>query len=310
MLKAIRDHFDQSNCWEADVPCLAPALVPEAGIHPFKTEWLTPSGQVRTLWLLPSPEFYLKQLLAEGSPDLFYLGKAYRNAETAGRLHHPEFTIVEWYRRGRTEEDLLSELGQILERVGREAELPPCLRFPPEHLDLRQAFALWAGVDWSEALEAPALEDGARRLGPVPLGMEWGVLWSWLFVERVEPHLPRDRPVVLQGWPALLSAQAANEGVVARRWELFAGGVELVNACLEATDPRILEERAREAVQALNQPYPSFPSSDAYRRACSRLGTVAGAAMGFDRLLMLLAGRFSLGEVIFFSGFGTIGGHE
>lgn len=293
LLKLVRDFFTGQGFLEADVPALSHDLIPETNIVPFQTTWVRSWDRPRTYWLLPSPERHLKQLLAEGYPDLFFLGKVYRNNESFGPHHHPEFTLLEWYQRKAQPSDLIITLEKLLYFISAEFPLPKVIRPPFEVLDLVDLFRSWAGVDWTLTPNLKDLAQAASSMGPVVECSSWEDLWDWIFVDRVEPRLPKDRPIILQGWPARHSAQALphdRQPDIAQRWELYAGGLELVNACRENTAPA--------------------EGSESYRLACQRMGLVSGAALGFDRLLLLLLQKKRLGEVIFFPLMGTLGNHE
>lgn len=309
-LRLTRDFFLERGFLEADVPALAPDLIPEANIATFRTRWDHPWRGSRDLWLLPSPERYLKPLLAEGFPDLFYLGKAYRNAESLGPHHQPEFTLLEWYERDRDELDLMGTLQALVEHLGQTFPLPPALTPPFLKWDLEQLFVDWAGVDWVQAPTYDALYAAASASGQVPPCRSWEDLWDWLFIDRVEPRLPKDRPVILTGWPAAHATQAAldpDAPAKTLRWELYAGGLELVNACRETTSPDRVQRLFDHNLGKMSHPP---PASQPYIEACARLGTVSGAALGFDRLLEVLLGASTIGEVIFFPTMGTLGTHE
>ncbi len=293
LLDLVRQFFIEEGYLETDVPALSPDRIPEPNIVPFETTWVRGWDSPRTYWLLPSPERHLKHLLAEGYPNLFFLGKVYRNNESFSPHHHPEFTMLEWYQREAHDTDLLATLERLLERIDTEFPLPPTLRPPFEFIDLPRAFQVWAGFDWTQTPVVESMARAARQSGPVGKCSSWEDLWDWLFVDRIEPRLPKDRPVILQGWPARHSGQAAcdpERPQTARRWELYAGGLELVNACRETAEP------------------PEGPES--YRQACRKLGNISGAALGFDRLLMVLLEKPTIQEVIFFPLMGTLNNHE
>ena len=117
-LRAIRSFFDRRGYLEVDTPVLAPELIPEAHIEVFRTELVDPyadAGAARDVrYLIPSPEIWMKRLLAQGYGNIYYLGKAFRNAESRSRMHRPEFTMLEWYTVGAdylSQADLTGEVG-------------------------------------------------------------------------------------------------------------------------------------------------------------------------------------------------------
>jgi lysyl-tRNA synthetase class 2 len=303
LLKLTRDFFFDKGFIEADVPLLATDLVPEAEIRPFATKWELPWGRTYPLWLLPSPERYLKQLLAQGFPKLYFLGKVYRNAESYSPHHHPEFSMLEWYEPGCEEDQLIVTLEEFFRVVDAVIPLPPALRPPFTVLDLQDCFIRWVGVDYTQYASFEEWRRATAHFKASERATSWEELWDILFIDKVEPQLPKDRPVILSGWPIQHATQAQVHEInhlKTRRWELYAGGLELVNACKEATDPTYLQsifQKNLEKVRERSNP-PNF--SEVYTQFCERLGTVSGAALGFDRFLEILFQKTSIREVIFF----------
>jgi lysyl-tRNA synthetase class 2 len=249
-----------------------------------------PAGR---FWLRTSPEFHMKRLLAEGAPSLYQIGPCFRREER-GRLHRTEFTLVEWYRVGADHLALLDETRDLVRAVvhamtgeGRFAAAAGGVEVDGEWVvwSVSEAFQRWAGWDPVTAWDEERFE---RDL---------------LF--RVEPALPRDRPCVLIGYPseaAGLAALSVADPRLADRWELYLGGVELINACRELTDAAEQRRRfARWADGRRREGRDVYPLDRRYLRALERgLPPCAGAAMGLDRLVMLLSGAESLDQIMLF----------
>jgi lysyl-tRNA synthetase class 2 len=250
-------------------------------------------------WLQTSPEFAMKRLLAAGGGPIYQVARVFRAGEL-GPLHNPEFTMVEWYRPG----DGMSEGMQLTSDVC-EALLGAGAA---ERISYRQAFERSVGIDPLTADDA-ALAAAAKTLGidaPASLGARDRDGWlDLLLVERVQPHLGRERPTLVYDFPA---SQAALARVrrdcppVAERFELYVAGIELANGYHELLDAAELRTRnARVNAQRLADGKEALPEQSRLLRAMDAgLPPMVGVALGFDRLVMLAAGLKSIAEVIAF----------
>lgn len=305
-LSEIRDFFTERDYGEAETPILSPFLIPEAALEVFSTRYLSPYGGDREMYLIPSPELWMKRLLAMGSGSIFQISRSFRNVESVTAMHNPEFTLLEWYTVGasymdsiRVAEGLFSRLLSLSDTVDAGPLSPPFRR-----MSMNEAFLAYAGIDLAACGEAELLRSAALGRGiEVARGSRWDDAFHTVYVAAVEPALPRDRPIVLYDWPAAVptTARRKPETPWAERWELFVRGIEVANCYSEETDPaealRFLEtesERKRgcRVLHAADEEYarsvvPSLP-------ACS------GAALGVDRLLMAFWNEPSIEGVIFF----------
>jgi lysyl-tRNA synthetase class 2 len=304
---ATRAFFSDRGYLETETPILAPALIPESAIEVFRTRFEHPYRPGRDMYLIPSPELWMKRLIAAGMGDIFQITRAFRNAESVGRLHNPEFTILEYYTAGAdhlasidvTEELFRHLLSRGLSSVPDAAALSP----PFRRMTMAEAFREFAGFDLAPC-SASDLAEQARRLGIRPGGEDdWETAFNRIFVDRVEPALPADRPLVLLDYPREVRCLAREiPGTPWReRWELYVSGIETANCYSEETDPgRVAayfrEEEARKARALVPHPADGkFVSlyRDGYP-SCS------GVAVGFDRLIMAFFGIPRIEGVILF----------
>ncbi|WP_317705486.1 EF-P lysine aminoacylase EpmA [Methylomarinovum caldicuralii] len=294
LLACVRRFFAERGVMEVETPLLAPTVSTDPQLDFFA---VPDAG--RTRYLQTSPELLMKRLLAAGSGPIYQICKAFRRGE-AGRWHNPEFTLLEWYRPGFELADLMDEVADLLRIL-----LPPledsC------RLSYTEVFERWVGVSWHAPL--PALAERARRLGlpeAAALCGEDRSLWlDLLFSHRVQPNLPRHRPVFVCDYPAPLAALARlnEDGRTARRFEVFCNGVELGNGYDELTDP---EEQRRRLEADRNarrrQGLPVPPLDEAFVAALrAGLPRCSGVAVGLDRLLMLRLQRRDIDAVVSFS---------
>ncbi len=308
---AVRAWFAGRDFVEVEAACLQVSPGNEAHLSAFSTEAIGASGARTPLHLHTSPEFACKKLLAAGEPRLFSLARVFRNRER-GPLHHPEFTMLEWYRTGETYETLMRDGADLMALAaetagtrrfawrGREAD--PFAE--PERLTLAEAFARHAGIDLLRFVghdgttDRDGLADAVARTGlRVAADDTFADLFSRVLVARVEPHLGMGRPTILCEYPiseAALARPAPHDPRVAERFELYACGVELANAFGELTDPveqrRRFEAEMDEKARIYGERY---PLDGDFLAALALMPEASGIALGFDRLVMLAccAGR-------------------
>lgn len=303
--RAVRAWFEGQGFSEVETAGLQVSPGNEAHLHAFATQALTTAGEARTLYLHTSPEFACKKLLAAGETQIFSLGKVWRNRER-GPLHHPEFTMLEWYRTGAAYEVLMDDCAALL-RLAAEATGTTAFDWrggrcdpfaEPERLTVAQAFERHAGIDLFGDLPAQARAAGMR----VARDDVWADVFSRIIVEKVEPNLGFGRPTILCEYPvseaALARAKAADPRV-AERFELYACGVELANCFGELTDPA--EQRRRfEAEMAEKQRVygETYPIDEELLDALAIMPAASGGALGFDRLAMLATGARHIEDVL------------
>jgi lysyl-tRNA synthetase class 2 len=302
LLARVREFFTNRGFLEVETPILSHDVVVDRHLDPFSTV-LTPDPRHprrgERLFLQTSPEFGMKRLMAAGAEAIYQITRAFRNGGERGRLHNPEFTIVEWYRRGDDMQQgvkLLSDLAEALLDRG-----------PAELLSYSNAFEQHVGVNpHAASIEELAATAEINRI-TVPGGLEQdrdGLL-NVLLVELVEPHLGRLQPTILLDYPASQAALARvrqDRFPVAERFELYVDGIELANGYHELLDPSVLRERNSTAnAQRAAAGKPTLPETSRLLAAMAAgLPACTGVALGFDRVVMLAAGAKSIDEVIAF----------
>jgi lysyl-tRNA synthetase class 2 len=310
---ALRQFFAARDFVEVETGALVVAPGNEIHLHAFASDLVTPAGERERLYLRTSPEFACKKLLAAGEPRIVEFARAFRNRER-GALHHPEFTLVEWYRAGEPYEALMNDCAAILalaarvagaERfVFRGASIDPFA--PPERLSVVDAFARYAGIDLPPLLESddPApFAAKAQRIGiRVAADDTWGDVFSRVLVDKIEPRLGQGRATILSEYPVVQSPLARPADAnprVAERFELYACGVELANGFGELTDPLIQRERLEEQMAEKARIYGErYPIDEDFIAALAAMPPACGIALGFDRLVMLATGATHIEQVL------------
>lgn len=304
----LRRHFDEQDFIEVDPAALQISPGNETHLHAFATEALTTDGRPSPLFLHTSPEFACKKLLAAGEARLYSLSHVYRNRER-GPLHHPEFTMLEWYRAEVDYRMLMRDCSEILALTAEAAEAS---RFSyrgttidpfaePELVTLAEAFARFAGIDLLASISSNGETDredlaaGLRHAGIRFADDDtWADLFTRVLVERIEPNLGQDRATILCEYPvaeAALARPSSRDPRVAERFELYACGVELANAFGELTDPAEQRRRFQHEMAEKARIYgDSYPIDEDFLAALEIIPDASGAALGFDRLVMLATG--------------------
>jgi lysyl-tRNA synthetase class 2 len=293
LLRRLRRFFYERNFIEVQTPLLAREVIPELHIEPIQTN--------DDQFLQASPELHMKRLMAAGATAIFQITRSFRAGER-GRVHNPEFTIVEWYRAGDdmwAGIDLLDELAQSL------LDTPPCIRTTYAEAFQRMLNLCPHTASLAELAAAADAEGGRGRApaSPHPLSRdEW---LNYLLAKRIEPHLGKDRPEIIYHYPATQASLAKTAPTrfgydVAERFELYYRGIELANGFHELTDAveqrRRFEDvnaaRAADGRRALPMPESLLAALEQGLPACT------GAALGFDRLVMLAVNAASIDDVM------------
>lgn len=312
---AVRAWFAAQGFTEVETAALQISPGNETHLHAFVTELIGSDGASRPLYLRTSPEFACKKLLAAGETRIFDFARVFRNRER-GALHHPEFTMLEWYRANERYETLMEDCAALMAVAARAAgakefffrgrSIDPLA--VPERVTVAEAFARHAGVDLLATIrkgqgDRATLAAQAEKAGVKIAGDDsWGDIFSRILAERVEPQLGNGRATLLYEYPLPLAALARAKGgseKVAERFELYACGVELGNAFGELTNAR--EQRARfETAMAEKQRIHGerYPIDEDFLAALVHMPQASGIALGFDRLVMLAAGAQRIEQVI------------
>jgi elongation factor P--(R)-beta-lysine ligase len=312
---ALRGWFAAHDFVEVETAALQVSPGNETHLHAFATELIGPGGERAPFYLRTSPEFACKKLLAAGERRIFDFARVFRNRER-GALHHPEFTLLEWYRANAPYETLMDDCGALLAAAARAAGVTQfsfrgkCVDpfAAAERVTVADAFGRHAGIDLLATVNAGngdivRLAAAAERAGIAIAGDDtWGDIFSRILVERIEPHLGIGRATLLYEYPLPLAALARakpDSDVVAERFELYACGVELANGFGELTDPD--EQRARfELAMAEKQRIHGerYPVDEDFLAALAQMPQACGVALGFDRLVMLATGATHIEQVI------------
>ncbi|RXJ68697.1 elongation factor P lysine(34) lysyltransferase [Veronia nyctiphanis] len=298
-LKTIRQFFESRDVLEVDTPAMSQATVTDIHLHTFNTRFVGPGhADGVPLYLMTSPEFHMKRLLAAGSGPIYQICKSFRNEE-AGRNHNPEFTMLEWYRPSFDHHALMDEMDALLQRVLSVGKA--------ERMTYQQAFLNVLSVC---PLAAPLaqLREAASELGLADIASheeDRDTLLQLLFSVGVEPHIGLSVPAFVYDFPASQAALARiceHDERVAARFEVYFKGVELANGFYELDDAdeqlaRFERDNEKRETMGLS---PQPIDHHLIEALASGFPDCAGVALGIDRLVMLANGCRHIDEVIAF----------
>ena len=310
---ALREFFVARDFIEVETAALVPSPGNETHLHAFATDLVAPAGRRERLYLRTSPEFGCKKLLAAGERRIVEFARSFRNRER-GALHHPEFTLVEWYRANEPYQALMDDCAAVLALA---AEAAGSKRFAfrgraidpfamPERLTVADAFSRHVGIDLAAMLPPTPLARlaAAARAAGIRTADDdsWGDIFSRVLVEKIEPRLGLERATILYEYPAVQSPLArptAADPRLAERFELYACGIELANGFGELIDAveqrRRLEEQMAEKQRIYGERY---PIDEDFLAALAAMPEACGIALGFDRLVMLATGATRIDQVL------------
>jgi len=315
IVAAVREFFVQHGFIEVETAALQISPGNEAHLHAFATDLIAPDGARAGLYLHTSPEFACKKLLAAGERRIFDLARVFRNRER-GALHHPEFTLLEWYRAQEPYEAVMADCAALLALAACTIEVKAFTfrgrscdpSAAPARLTVAEAFDRHAGIDLLASVSGQTTDRerlaGAARAAGIRVAADdtWSDVFSKVLVERIEPNLGLGRATLLYEYPtaeAALARATTGDGHVAERFELYACGIELANGFGELTDAaeqrRRFENEMAEKARIYGERY---PIDEDFLAALALMPAACGIALGFERLVMLATGASHIEQVI------------
>ena len=302
LVSLTRDFFLSKDYIETDTPALSPSLIPESCLEAFATSFVHPYKAGFPLYLVPSPEIWMKRVIASTGRSVFQLCKSFRNAESLSRIHNPEFTMLEYYTIGATSGDNIG-LTENLFEILATPETPMASRPPFRRMTMAEAFAEYAGLNLDSLMEREAVMEAARSKDLlVNPKASWEDAFNAIFLTLVEPSLPVDRPLVLDEYPRGIECLAKDipGKPYKERWELYVGGIEIANCFTEMGNPEAVKSYF--ASQAMKKTESLVPHriDPEYSAVFEGFPPCSGVAIGFDRLAMVLLGLDDIGDVIAF----------
>jgi len=318
VIKAIRKFLDSQSFHEVEAPILISHPPAESHLEVFETKLLDRNRQATPAYLSTSPEVPLKKLMVAGIGNCYAMTKSFRNMETHGNLHNPEFTILEFYRVGADYRTIMEDTEQLVIAIarsintdsltityaGKAIDLTP----PWKRLSVAQAFEKYAHVHFDDFLDEKKAREIAKEKGyAVEKNTTWEQLYNQILLNEIEPHLGRGKPTILYDFPssmAALSKKKASDPRFAERFEFYIAGLELGDCYCELTDAKEQEERFKreqEEIKRMGKTAYAY-DHDFIEALKTGLPECSGIAIGVDRLIMLFADARDIADTLFFPG--------
>lgn len=299
----IRYFFKEKNYLEVFTPSLSPTLIPEPTIYTFKTNYYNEFGLSKELYLIPSPEIYIKEMLSQGSGSLFEISRCFRNAEQSGKIHNSEFDMLEYYSVGFDEKDSIPLTIEFL----LNTSIRECEWLKEENVriySMEELLKRYTNIDLRKVQEKEKLQEEAKRLGlSYDEEESWPDTFERIFLNFVEINIEKDKIVFITDYPKQIEClcKEYDDKPYKKRWELYIKGIEVANCYDEETDEdkiklrlkreqEVLEKERKGTNNTISKMVENFPSPP----QCS------GVALGLDRLLMLEYGSSSIKDIISF----------
>lgn len=279
-----RAFFREQGFIEVETPIRVPNIAPEPYITPLESD---------SWFLSTSPELHMKRMLAAGYDRLFQIGHCFRSGER-GRWHNPEFTMLEWYCTGADYRQIIQDVEQLVVTLAGKLEFNDKIKYRGQDIDISLP---WPRVTVRDAFLHAAGWDPVAEPDPLRFDID--------LVTKVLPSFVSGRPTVLTDYPAAMASLARlkpGEAGVAERAEVFIGGLELANIYSELRDASEQERRFHEAIEQIyKEEGKQRAMPQRFLEAVAHLPDCGGAALGMDRLVMLLCDADSIDEVMAFT---------
>ncbi|MFA6424272.1 MAG: EF-P lysine aminoacylase EpmA [Candidatus Magasanikbacteria bacterium] len=313
ILHLTRDFFWSQNFVEAETPIALRLPGQELYLNPMSVDVKDPYQMPHKFYLRTSPEYALKKLLATGIPKVFEIGKCFRNEESFGGTHNPEFTMIEWYRAPGSYLDIMDDTENLFKYVGEKLKVGK-LKYNNKEIEYLNSWDRLSVKDlWQKYLQVN-LDDylNIENLKKLVSARGWKVeekdayedLFYKIFLNEIEPYLGMEKPIFIYDYPAQmcsLSQLCKGDERYSQRFELYIGGLELANAFGELVDfkaQKVNLEKDKALRDQLGRETWSI-DEDFLAALESGIPSAGGIALGIDRMVVLFTGARDINEVIF-----------
>lgn len=307
--QAVHEFMRKKEYLKIDLPVLSPALIPESYLEIFETEFRY-FDKKEKLYLTPSPELFLKRLLSQGIGDCYYLGKAFRNSEPNSDLHFPEYTMLEYYRKGFTYLQLADEILELMRFITQRLYKRDNIIYQGkkvffsrwEKFTVAEAFEKFSGISKKELSDKSLLLKHAQEKGYKVKGFSYQDIFSQIITQEIEPKLGKNGyPTLLYDYPKEMSslAKLTDDGKIAKRAEFYIYGIEIGGCCEELNNWQEQKKRFIEQLEKRNHYHMINHSIDKGFIEAVKYGLpdCTGVGIGFDRLSMIFANTISVQEM-------------
>ena len=305
--KAVHKFMEANNYLKVELPVLSPALIPESYLEIFETEFKFLDKKEK-LYLIPSPELFLKRLLAYGVGNCYYLGKSFRNADPPATLHSYEFVMLEFYKMDADYMEIANVVLKLLQSISRKLQVTSYklqnqiiyqgkkISFEKwEKITVQEAFEKYAGISEKELFHHKLFIEKANKKNYQIKNFNYADLWSQIYSQEIEPHLGTNGfPTLIYDYPKEFAALAKlnPDGRTTQRFEFYIDGIELGDCYTELTDWKEQEKRFNNEKKVIH------PIDKGYIEALKYgLNDCSGIAIGLERLAMIFANLTSIDQL-------------
>lgn len=323
IIDSIRLFFKSNGFHEMETPLMVAAPGAEPYLNLFETSLQLSDGQAKQAYLLTSPEYALKKLLAAGFGSIFEICKTFRNQESLGGTHNPEFTILEFYHSEANYLDVMNDFEKMMSFICQALQIDAKkfiyqgrtfdLSSPYLRMSVAELFQKYLNLNADELLDLTSLRNKAKTLGYDLSGIEnlstdlaWEEIYNQLFLNEIEPRLAEfNQPVIVYDYPApqaALARKKTDDSRFAERFEVYLGGMELGNAFGELIDATEQKKRLEADLQLRKELGKKEQKIDQDFIAALEAGLpkCSGMAVGIDRLIMLFVDVGNIDGVLLF----------
>lgn len=325
IIRLTREFFWSQGFLETETPIAVRLPGQEPYLNPIPIHIHPPLKMTRQkaakFYLHTSPEFAMKKLLASGYKKIFQITKCFRDQESFGGQHNPEFAMAEWYRAPGNFWQIMDDTEKLFKFIGEKLRIKKLrwrgrgvpLGVKWERKTMRDVWRQFLNVDLDDYPTAPRMAKLAKSLGfGVSKEYLFEDLFFQVFLNKIEPRLGTEKPIFIYDYPAQMCSlsRPSKDPRYAERFELYIGGLELANAfgeLIDAKEQNVRLEKDRQKRKKLGRDVYDIDLDfiDALR---SGIPSAGGIALGVDRMIMLFTGARDINEVIFQSAADMIDG--
>jgi len=308
----VRDFFAKRGFLEMQTPILVKCAGQEPYLTPAEVNFKDEKNKKYKGFLITSPEYSLKKLLAAGFDRIFEIAKVFRSNESFGGTHNPEFTMLEWYRKNSDYRQIMKDVEQLLFFLNRNINHSDYLIYQGRKIDLtppwpkisvKRAFLKYAHINLDEMRNLRVFKQKLKNRDYFIKSDDWNDIFYLVFLNEIEPRLPKNKPIIIYDYPlpqASLAKRKNKKSFYAERFEVYITGLELANASSELTDPKEQYKRFKEEQNLRKKMKKNFipVDKDLIHALELKLPPSGGIALGMERLQMLLLNIENINDLL------------
>lgn len=307
----IRDFFAERGFIEMQTPALVKCAGQEPYLSPVKAIIEDDRNKKYKGFLITSPEYSLKKLLAAGFDKIFEMAKVFRSNESFGGIHNPEFTMLEWYRTNSNYNQIMKDTEELIYFLAKKMKGSGIISYQRQKINLalpwpritvKSLFQKYAGINLDKAKTLKNFKKQIKNKNYLKFD-DWNDIFYLIFLNEIEPNFPKDRPIIVYDYPlpqASLARKKSEKSFYAERFEVYIGGMELANAFSELTDAKEQDKRFKEerSLRKKMRGNDIDIDKDLIHALELHIPPSGGIALGVERLQMILLDAKDINEIL------------